>query len=82
VFRGYVDRGWEEGALACDGGDVWYAAWFLAGQEVRDCYLGYADGVRDVDVDEGVAGFRGVVFGGRASWRVPEVGPWLWRGRR
>jgi hypothetical protein len=56
VLGGYIDGGREEGALACDGRDVRYAAWLLAGQEVRDCQLGYADRVRDVDVDEGVAG--------------------------
>lgn len=59
---------------------MWYAAWFLVGEEVRDCHLGYADWVRDVDVYEGIAGFGGVVFGGRGSWWVPEIGPWLWRG--
>lgn len=56
MLGGYVDGGWEEGGLACDGGDVRDAAWLLAGEEVRDGQLGYADGVCDVDVDEGVAG--------------------------
>jgi hypothetical protein len=62
VFRGYVNGRWEEGALACDGSDMWYVAWFLAGEEVRDCHLGSADRVGDVDVDAGVAGFGGVIF--------------------
>jgi hypothetical protein len=53
--------------LACDGSDMWYVAWFLAGEEVRDCHLGYADRVGDVDVDEGIAGFGGVVFRWRNS---------------
>lgn len=44
---------------------------------MRDGELGYADGVRDVDVDEGVAGGGGVVFGGRGAGWMPEVGPWL-----
>jgi hypothetical protein len=56
VLGGYVDGRGEERGLACDGRDVQYAAWLLAGQEVRDCQLGYADRVREVDVDEGVAG--------------------------
>ena len=32
----------------------------------------------DVDIDEGVAGGGGVVFGGRGAGWMPEIGPWLW----
>lgn len=78
MFGGYVDGGGEEGRLACDAGDVGDAAWLLACEEVRDCELGYADWVCDVDVDEGVAGFGRVVSGWRSAGWVPEVGPWLW----
>lgn len=49
---------------------------------MRDCELGYADGVREVDVEESVAGGGGVVFRRRGAGWMPEVGPgllgWIW----
>lgn len=64
--------------MACDAGDVGDAAWLFVRQEVGDCELRYADGVRDVDVYEGVAGGGRVVSRGRCAGWVPEVRPWLW----
>lgn len=54
-------RGLRRRALACDGSDVCYIVWFLAGKEMRDRHLGYADWVGDSNVDKGIAGFAKVI---------------------
>jgi len=86
VFGGVVQGGEEGGCLGGDGGDVedvfagsglvWAGFWTV-GEEVGEGELGGADGVGEVDVEEGVAGGGGVVEGGRVGGRVPEGGPGL-----
>jgi len=73
MFSRYVDGCREEWRLACYAGDVWYTAWFLLGEEVRDGELSDADGVCEVDVEEGVARGGGVVSRGWATGRMPEI---------
>jgi hypothetical protein len=54
-----------------------YYSGLLSGEEVGDGDLGQADGVREVDVEDAVAGGGRVVCGGWRPWYIPEGGPWL-----
>lgn len=56
MLGSYIYRCGKERDLAGDAGDVCYDPGFLLGEEVRNSHLRDADGVRDVDIDEGIAG--------------------------
>jgi hypothetical protein len=71
-------RGLGRRALAYDGSDVCYIVWFLAGKEMRDRHLGYADWVGDSNVNKGIAGFARVIskeecLAGIRSWTMALI---------
>lgn len=74
------DAGDVDDSFGVGEGDGTVVAVFMVGggrrrrmEEVRDGELGEADGVREVDVKEGVVVAVAQVLGTRGAWWVPEV---------